>query len=210
LTRKAFATPFGEAQTAAHFVDELSRRAPDAVRMEDYCHAVEHSIEFQVVFLQYLYGPQVNILPILCGPFVKSLYGGGMPEDTPAVARFFDALSNMSAREGKRLFYILGVDMAHMGRRYGDSIRATANTGEMLAVQQRDRQRIDRIETGNATDYWSLVQESHDDLKWCGSAPFYTFLRTHAAKADLLDYHQWQIDPDSVVSFGALRFTASS
>jgi hypothetical protein len=25
-------------------------------------------------------------------------------------------------------------------------------------------------------------------------------------KAELLDYHQWQIDPDSVVTFGALRF----
>jgi hypothetical protein len=24
---------------------------------------------------------------------------------------------------------------------------------------------------------------------------------------ELLDYHQWQIDPESVVSFGALRFT---
>jgi hypothetical protein len=25
-------------------------------------------------------------------------------------------------------------------------------------------------------------------------------------KGELLDYHQWQIDPQSVVSFGALRF----
>jgi hypothetical protein len=27
------------------------------------------------------------------------------------------------------------------------------------------------------------------------------------AKGELLGYQQWQIDPDSVVSFGALRFT---
>jgi hypothetical protein len=25
-------------------------------------------------------------------------------------------------------------------------------------------------------------------------------------RSELLDYHQWQIDPASVVSFGALRF----
>ena len=53
----------------------------------------------------------------------------------------------------------------------------------------------------------SLVQEGHDDLKWCGSAPFYTFLKTMPeCRGELLDYHQWQIDPHSVVSFGALRF----
>jgi hypothetical protein len=30
-----------------------------------------------------------------------------------------------------------------------------------------------------------------------------------SCQADLLDYHQWQIDPQSVVSFGALRFIGS-
>ena len=64
--------------------------------MEDYCHAVEHSIEFQVVMLQHLYGPRVRILPILCGPFVKSIYEGGLPEKTDGVARFFDALAKYS------------------------------------------------------------------------------------------------------------------
>ena len=32
----------------SRLVDELAAAAPNAVRMEDYCHAVEHSIEFQV------------------------------------------------------------------------------------------------------------------------------------------------------------------
>jgi hypothetical protein len=132
-----------------------------------------------------------------------------LPEDTPAVARFFDALGNLSAREGKRLFYVLGVDMAHMGRRYGDPLRAKARAAEMLAVEQRDRARIDCIAAGNIEEYWSLVQAANDDLKWCGSAPFYTFLRTQPTLAgELLDYHQWQIDAESVVSFGALRFAA--
>ena len=61
LTRKPFATPYGVARTATELVDELGRAAPGAVTMEDYCHAVEHSIEFQVVFLQHLFGPTVRI-----------------------------------------------------------------------------------------------------------------------------------------------------
>ena len=97
--------------------------------------------------------------------------------------------------------------MAHMGRRYGDALRAVANANEMLAVEKRDRDRITQIQNGNVRDYWALVQEGHDDLKWCGSAPFYTFLKTQHAMARLLDYHQWQIDADSVVSFGALSFS---
>jgi AmmeMemoRadiSam system protein B len=207
LTRKNFSTPFGDAQTNGSLGRELAEAAPDSIALEDYCHAVEHSIEFQVVMLQHIYGPGVRILPILCGPFAKSIYESGLPEDTPRVARFFDALGNMAAREGRRLLWVLGVDMAHMGSRYGDPLRATANLGEMLAIEQRDRERAARIADADVTNYWSLVQERHDDLKWCGSAPFYTFMKVMPGmKGELLDYHQWQIDPQSVVSFGALRF----
>lgn len=208
LTRKQFVTPFGTSRTNVSLVDELERSAPGAVRMEDYCHAVEHSIEFQIIFLQHLYGPDVQILPLLCGPFVHSVYDGIQPEDNQHLARFFDALSNIGAREGNRLFWVLGVDMAHMGQRYGDPLRAKANLGEMLAIENRDRLRIDQIAAGDRQAYWSLVQDGQDDLKWCGSAPFYTFLKVMpSVKGELLAYQQWQIDPASVVSFGAMRFT---
>ena len=208
LTHKNFSTPFGEARTNGALVKELVEAAPDSIALEDYCHAVEHSIEFQVVMLQHIYGPDVRILPILCGPFARSIYESGLPEDTPRVARFFDALGNMAAREGRRLLWVLGVDMAHMGPRYHDQLRARANLGEMLAIEQRDRERIAKITEADVAGYWSLVQERHDDLKWCGSAPFYTFMKAMpSAKGELLDYHQWQIDPQSVVSFGALRFS---
>jgi MEMO1 family protein len=210
LTRKQFITPLGGAQTDLALVDELERSAGAAVRMEDYCHFVEHSIEFQVLFLQHVYGPDVRILPILCGPFVKSIYDGGLPEASDHLAQFFDALGNISAREGKRLFWVLGVDMAHIGRRYGDPIRAAANSGGMLFVEERDRQRIGQITMGDGPAYWELVQDKHDELKWCGASPLYTFLKIMPRlKGELLHYHQWQIDPQSVVTFGALRFQNS-
>jgi MEMO1 family protein len=207
LTRKQFITPLGEAETDVGSVDELESAAGGSIRMEDYCHCVEHSIEFQIIFLQHVYGPSVRILPILCGPFVKSIYEGGLPEENDRVARFFDALASIAARESKRLFWVLGIDMAHVGARYGDPVRATANSGEMLEIRERDSQRIGRINAGDVHAYWELVQEKHDDLKWCGASPLYTFLKVMPqVKGELLDYHQWQIDPQSVVTFGALRF----
>jgi predicted class III extradiol MEMO1 family dioxygenase len=146
-------------------------------------------------------------LPILCGSFARSIYEGGKPEDDDAVRGFFDALGNIAARESSRLCWVLGVDMAHMGSRYGDPAPARADAGEMLAVAERDRQRIDRMTQGDAEGFWDLVQENCDDLKWCGSSPIYTFLRTHpSARGKLERYEQWNIDDESVVSFAGITF----
>ena len=207
LTRKPFVTPFGETITDTGLVDELAQAAPEAIRMEDYCHAIEHSIEFQVLFLQYLYGPNIRILPILCGSFLRSIYQGGKPEGNEGVQRFFDALGNLSAREGNKLMWLLGVDMAHMGRRYGDQMIARADEGEMAAVAERDKRRIERLTASDPQGFWELVQENKDDLKWCGSAPMYTFLKVvPQARGTLRRYQQWNIDEQSVVSFAAIGF----
>src|SRR5437899_426191 len=145
--------------------------------MEDYCHSIEHSIEFQVLFLQHVYGPDIRVVPVLCGPYARSIYGEGDPENDDGVRRFLGALGDLAAREGDRLFWVLGIDMAHMGRRYGDEFTAIADQGEMETVAAKDRERIERVAAGDAGGFWSLVQERHDELKWCGSAPLYTFLK---------------------------------
>ncbi len=208
LTRKPFVTPLGESAVDVPLVDELERTAAAAIQMEDYCHAVEHSIEFQVLFLQHLYGPEIRILPILCGPYAHSIYGGGKPEQNEDVQRFLGALGEMGAREGNRLFWVLGIDMAHMGRRYGDQYTARADEGPMAEVTARDRGRIDRVAAGDAEGFWSMVQENRDDLKWCGSSPLYTFLKAvPQARGHLLRYEQWNIDEQSVVSFGGMAFS---
>ncbi len=207
LTRKPFVTPYGTATTDTRLVDELSSQADGAVKMEDYCHAVEHSIEFQVVFLQHLFGPEVKILPILCGSHARSLYVGGMPEDQPHIARFHDVLGNLAAREGNNLAWILGIDMAHMGQRYGDRIAARADRDEMVEVAARDHKRIESVEAGDAHGFWEQVMENRDDLKWCGSAPIYTFLKAvPGVRGKLQRYQQWNIDEQSVVSFAGMSF----
>jgi hypothetical protein len=207
LTRKPFVTPFGEAVTDTKLVDELAAKLGPAARMEDYCHAIEHSIEFQVIFLQHLFGPRIRILPILCGSYLRSIYEGGMPEDAENVRRILGGLGEMAAREGGKLAWVLGVDMAHMGRRYGDPLNALAGREEMTEVERRDRARIERMAAGDAGGFWELVQQNHDDLKWCGSAPIYTFLKAvPEARGELLRYQQWNIDEASVVSFAGMRF----
>jgi AmmeMemoRadiSam system protein B len=207
LTRKSFVTPLGQTASDVSLVDWLAARGGDAVIMEDYCHSFEHTVEFQVVFLQHVLGPDVRILPILCGGFAHSILGGGQPEDDSRVGRFLDALGELREREGDRLFWILGVDMAHMGARYGDDFQAAANEGLMTEVAVRDQARMDRIAAADARGFWDLVRPDGDPLKWCGSAPFYTFLKAAPqSKGELLQYEQWNIDAQSVVSFAGMAF----
>jgi MEMO1 family protein len=207
LTRKTFATPLGQAETDTRLVDWLARRGGPAVQMEDYCHAFEHTVELQVVFLQHVLGPRVRILPILCGSYARSLYQGGDPEEDDGVKQFLDALGELGDREGGGIFWVLGVDMAHMGVRYQDSFTAVADQGLMSEVGERDESRIGRISAGDAAGFWDLVRQNHDDLKWCGSAPFYTFLKAvPQARGELLRYEQWNIDDHSVVSFAGMAF----
>jgi hypothetical protein len=205
LTRKPFETPWGRTRIDDALVSELAEQP--AVLMEDYCHAIEHSIEFQVLFLQSIYGPDVRILPILCGSFGRSIEEGGLPEENDRVARFFDALGEIAAREAKQLFWVLGIDMAHIGTRYGDKTAAQAGAQEMVLVEERDRSRIERITASDARGFWDLVKENRDDLKWCGSSPVYTFLKTvPGVQGTLHRYQQWDIDEQSVVSFAGMSF----
>jgi len=207
LTVKDYVTPLGDSETERGLVEWLLTNGGSAAKREDYCHSIEHSIEFQVLFLQHLYGAEVRVLPVLCGPFAHSIQHGGRPEDNPGVKQFLEALGELAERERERLFWVLGVDLAHMGRRYGDPFVARAGAREMRAVEELDRRRVGRILEADAPGFWEALREDRDPLKWCGASAFYAFLRAvPQARGELLSYEQWNIDEASVVSFGALAF----
>ncbi len=212
LTRKPYQTPLGPVETDTAFVDELARRAGDSVQMEDFCHASEHSIEFQSVFLQGRLGPhlpegeRLRAVPILCGGLAESLYNGRAPETEDRARRFFEALGEL-AQQRDDVIWVLGVDMAHIGRRYGDSFDALAESGQMLEVRSRDAQRLERLCAGDSAGFYELMHPNHDDLRWCGYGPMYTFLQSAPKAAGrVLRYEQWNIDERSVVSFVGASF----
>ena len=139
---------------------------------------------------------------------MQSLNGGGAPEDDPAVARFLGALREIAAREADRLFWVLGIDLAHIGPRYGDSFAAEAGQGMMAGVAEQDAERIERVLAGDARGFWDLVRQRNDVLRWCGASTLYTFLSAvPGVKGESLGYEQWNIDEQSAVTFAALAFT---
>jgi hypothetical protein len=209
LTRKPFVTPLGTLHVDLEMVDWLEQHGGEAISREDYCHAIEHSIEFQCVFLQYALGSELKIVPILCGPFAESLQTGHPPESNGAVARLFEALEELAKAQGDRLFWVLGIDLAHVGRRYGDAFAAIADRGTMAAVAEQDRQRLESLCAGDLRKFFELVRMNEDELKWCGYSALYTFAKAvPRARGRVLGYEQWNIDPQSVVSFASLEFFA--
>ena len=207
LTRKPFVTPLGTLQVDTELVEWLEQHGGEAISREDYCHAIEHSIEFQCVFLRYALGSELKIVPILCGPFAESLQTGRPPETNATVARFFDALKELAQAQSDRLFWVLGIDLAHVGRRYGDAFAAVAERGTMAAVAEQDRQRLESLCDGHVSKFFELVKLNEDELRWCGYSPLYTFAQAvPRARGRVLRYEQWNIDPQSVVSFASVEF----
>ena len=82
LTRKHFETPLGIAQTDGRFIDALTRRYEgDLFEDELMAHLPEHSIELEVVLLQYLLEGQrdFRIVPLVVGSFQDCVAQGTEP-----------------------------------------------------------------------------------------------------------------------------------
>lgn len=200
VTRKPYQTPLGETTPANELLDELMAMAPEVLVEEDYCQVMEHSAEFHVLWLQHLFGPNVKVLPILVGScFADS------PETNPNLKAMHDALAALAAKHGDELGWVLSIDMAHMGPRYGDETEYEEGNASIEAL---DQLRVKALEAGDIESFWQDVRKDDDPWKWCGSAPLYTLYKAiPGVKAEMLRYGQWGIDEASVVSFAGMRFT---
>ena len=96
LTRKDYDTPFGPARVDRDVVEALAARARQDCFGSELAHRNEHSIEFQAVFLNYLYGGRrdIRIVPVLTSFAHEALARGLVPDDDPRVGRFLDALAD--------------------------------------------------------------------------------------------------------------------
>jgi hypothetical protein len=77
----------------------------------------------------------------------------------------------------------------------------------MAEVAAQDRRRLELVCAGDSRGFLELVSAGGDELNWCGHSTLYTFLRAIGqVRGRLLRYEQWNIDPQSVVSFASVEF----
>ena len=205
-TLKPYETPLGPAAVDRDFVEALGRRYRESLLGSEGAHRIEHSIEFQAVMLRWALGDRrpFTVVPLLASFLHEAVWEGRAPEDDPRVPRVLEALAETIAASDRRVCVIGGVDLAHVGPRFGD---ATANTPASLAeVERDDRAMLDAVMGGDAAGFYASVARDGDARRICGLSPIYAFLRAlPGAEGRLVRYSQWP-DPQGAVTFCAAAF----
>ena len=199
ITTKDFETPLGLVETDRAFIEELQRRyGEDDLFANEFSHRSEHSIEFQVIFLQYLFGDRLRpdekgterqylfgekrpfkIVPILCASFHEMLREDTLPINHQRAGTFIRALKETigdSEALGKRTCLIAGADLAHMGQRFGDQEPLTP--GFLGYIEAEDRSMLDCVTSLNADGFFRAIQKDQDRRRICGFPSIYTLLST--------------------------------
>jgi hypothetical protein len=207
VTRKPYDTPLGPLKTDEDFIDRLERNYGGSLSEGQVAHRTEHSIEFQAVFLRYLFqeSREVEIVPILCGSFHELVLSRTRPSDDPRICRFVDALRATIKDSSKPVALIAGVDLAHIGRKFGDPFPAEPMLGQLEIA---DRESLGFVVSLDADGFFHSIAQDADSRKVCGLSPIYLFLAAiDASQGKLLKYEQWHEEAtESAVSFASLSF----
>jgi AmmeMemoRadiSam system protein B len=141
---------------------------------------------------------------VLASYLHEAVWSRSDPERDPRVPRFIDALMATMAESRRNVCLIAGVDLAHVGPRFGDP---EPNTPEGLAaVKTADLSMLDAVTAGDPTAFYASVAHDGDRRRICGLSPIYTFLRAlPGAGGRLLRYQQWP-DPQGAVTYCAATF----
>ena len=196
VTLKPYDTPLGAVPVDRDFFEALSRRYPADLLSSEAAHRSEHSIEFQAVMLRHVLGAR--------RPFHEAVWTRGDPERDPRVPRFIDGLLETMAASSRKVCLIAGVDLAHVGPRFGDQEPNTRASLEVVAAA--DLSMLGAVTAGDPAAFFASVAHDGDGRRICGLSPIYTFLRAlPGAGGRLLRYSQWP-DPQGAVSFCAATF----
>ena len=194
LTRQDFETPLGRVEVDRALADGLvAALGEDELLGEELVHSGEHSCEFQVVWLRWLLGDRpFRILPVLCSSISH------LPDPAARTAPFLEALAR--AVSGRRVCYVPGADLAHVGPMYGDEGPVAPAT--LAAMAREDRRTLEFLERGDPEGFHRDATLDDERRRLCGVAPIYAAMRASGRGARLLHYGQWTDGVDSV-SFAA-------
>jgi len=184
LTLKDFDTPLGLVETDKHFVNHLQAACDEDCFADEYLHRGEHSLEFQVLFLKYAAQKRAaltgkpekpfKIVPILVSSFHSALASHTLPEENSIVGTFLRILRKMAERESRKVCFVAGVDLAHVGRQFGDQDPITA---EFLKwVESEDRELVSRLSELDAPGFFQNLAKDQDRRRICGFSPLYSLI----------------------------------
>ncbi len=208
LTRKDFATPLGKLCANRDLMDAIQSRCPDDLFADEGAHRSEHSIEFQCLFLRYLYPDPIplRIVPILSGSLHQAIQQGISPMEIKPVRRFIEALRESVSLSKEEVCYIASADLAHMGHQFGD--REGLEEYDLRVLMEEDREMLRHVENMDGEGFFGSISKEADRRRICGLSAIYAMLNVlEAQKGKLMHYGQaYTRETRSVVSFASLAF----
>lgn len=203
LTEKDFETPLGLVTTEKALVRRLKEATEKVVAPHDFDHRNEHSIEFQLIFLQYLFGSKFSVVPVLCGSMDNDLNNFSRASEIPGVNGFLSVLAEIVEEKGVDGLVVAGVDFSHIGPKFGHSFRASSLISE---AKEYDMRLIDAICKGNPSDFWAEAKRVGNRYNVCGLSSIACLLEVLPEPVgQRLGYDFWEEEEtQSAVSFAAV------
>jgi MEMO1 family protein len=206
ISEKDFRTPLGVAPCDRSYVETVNRVLGDHPFEEDLSHRTEHTIEFQVLFLQHLMGErEFRIAPILASFSYRDLDDS---RNLDLIRRLVDALEAAAADLGRKVCYVASVDLAHIGPRYGDDF--APGVPGIPEVMAKDVEALDYVAAGDAEGFLSVIRSESDRRRVCGFPAIYTLLRlVDSWNGRLLAHSHCRIDDSgSFVTCASMAFSS--
>lgn len=205
LTEKDFSTPLGQVKTDRKWIKRLKKADAQLVSPHDFNHRSEHSLEFQLLFLQYLFGLEFLLLPVLCGSFHGVLPEVSRPSEIRGMPDFLSVLKQYVEDKSSKTLIVAGVDFSHIGPKFGHRHAASSL---LLEAKEHDRLLLEAICQGDLDTFWSEVQNNGNRYNVCGFSALAVLMELlPGRKGHLLGYDFWMEEAtQSAVSFAALAF----
>lgn len=195
-----WATSVGVARTDRDFVAAVHRQLGPAAPVDTFLHRQEHSLEFQMLFLRHLLGDR---------PFeVAGFLTGRLPDDPEVRRTLTDVLRETAAASGKRICWVAGADLAHLGPFFGDA--QPVDTALLARLERDERGRLARLEAGDPASFHAELHTSGNPDRICGVSPITLVAELAGGPGELLHYGQAAApDGSQVVSFCSVAFAGA-
>ena len=213
MTRKAYETPYGPMSVDAGLYDEIREELWYDPAEDEWVHRKEHSLEFQALWLRFLWRDKTPPwVPILTSAFER-FCTDKPPSSAPALEGAIRKIGERLAKRAKsqRILILAGVDLAHVGPRFGDDIKLGPETEKRIEAE--DRRSLDLALKLDADAFYLSVTADDHWRKVCGLSALYTALRwtkalrpEGAPPGELLAYGQAPDPAGGIVSFTSAIF----
>ena len=214
FTPKSYETPFGPMEVDDELYHKLSSRVWYEPRADEWVHKNEHSLEFQAVWLKHLWREKApKWIPILVSSFER-FSPDEAPAKVPTIEKALKDLGDVLKAEiarGRTVTIVCGIDLAHVGLRFGDELEITPELEKKIEAEDR-RSLVAAMALDADGFYKSVVADEHW-RKVCGLSALYTGLRLMkmigaVQPGRLLAYGQAPDPAGGLVSFASAIYDA--